>query len=192
MITTDLGLFLMLSSLKVRRIDDVKEPSRFWTQHPVSGVASNALAVSGKMSSSIETSLDVSWLLSFKAIIWVGRSCILTTTQFSSLSTAPSPRDFEILSLCCKRSSGVVPALGVRAIPVRTGVVYSTPLPGGKTLFTVFTIYRECAARRGESSGSLTNTLLVGVGFFFGSVRAGLAGRLAGRLGGAGVPTVSA
>ena len=55
-------------------------------------------------------------------------------------------------------------------------------------LFTVLTMKRGCAARMGESSGNLTNTLLTRVGFFFVSVWAGLAGRL----GGVGVPIASA
>ena len=39
--------------------------------------------------------------------------------------------------------------------------------PRGRMPFTVLTMSRGCAARRGESSGNLTNTLLVRVGFFF-------------------------
>jgi hypothetical protein len=48
--------------------DAVGQSSCFSIQYPVSGVASNALTASGKTSSSIETSLEVSKSLSHRAV----------------------------------------------------------------------------------------------------------------------------
>jgi hypothetical protein len=180
MSTTVLGESFNPSARKANLTDAVGHPSRTLAQYAVSGDTPKAPATSGRTSCSIVTSLKLRLLLSSSIVILVGRSCTLTITHLSSASTFPPPRAFAIFSLHCSKSSVVVPALGVNAIPVRTEETVSTSFPLGKALFTVLMMNSGCTDRRAESSGSLTKTLFVLESFLLGRGWAGLFGRFAG------------
>src|SRR5882762_1079293 len=129
MSTTVLGESFNPSARKANLTDTVGHPSRTLAQYAVSGDTPKAPATSGRTSCSIITSLKLRLLLSSSIVILVRRSCTLTITHLSSASTLPPPRAFAIFSLHCSKSSIVVPALGVNAIPVRTEETVSTLLP---------------------------------------------------------------